>query len=141
MVFPGHDRGVDDRIVAPDADPLAEAVRDPANLFDCGFILDDGLLECPRIRIDGMLDDERETHPLDFGEVFDERTDVFGPEDNSVGLVRLQIHVLELTVIGIHNHTVSCLQAVHEPLAVEGRNVCSIAGRDDHETRMAVSEA
>ena len=79
---------MDDRVVAPDADPWTEEISGPTNLLDCLFLVYDGFLESARVGIDGVLENEGKPEAPDFGKVLQEGTDVLCPEHNAVHLLR-----------------------------------------------------
>ena len=64
---------------------------------------------------------------LYFGQVLEEWPDIFGPEHEPIDLLWREIDGVDLAPIGIDHFAITSVQAVHEPLAVEGWDVGFVA--------------
>jgi hypothetical protein len=75
-----------------------------------------------------LTDPERVASLPDFWQIFEEWADVPGPEYEAIYVLRFEIDSIDLPTVGVDHLAITGLQAVHEPFAVKGWDVCFVAG-------------
>ena len=121
-----------DRVVAPHHHAPAVGRRDRARILDREPGVDHVGVDRPRITEDGVLHDERLALRRDRGEGACERPRVAGPEHVAVDRVGAKVDPVGPLAIGIRDRDLAGRQRRQEPVAVKGRDIAAIAGRDDH---------
>src|SRR5215469_2180575 len=98
------------------------------HVLDGMCVIDDPVLQFAWIARDRMLDNEWVTSLPDFWKMPEEWTDVFGPEHEAVHVLRREVDGIKLSTVGIDRLAITGPQTVHEPFAIEGRDIGSVAG-------------
>src|SRR5260370_39979042 len=81
-----------------------------------------------RVAVDSVLDDKRLASLLHLWQILKEWADVLCPEYKAILLFRREINGIDLSSIWIDHLARPGPQAIHKPLAVEGRYICFVAG-------------
>jgi hypothetical protein len=79
---------LNDCVVSPNADARAVAFSDVTEILDGPVSVDDRLFEGSWIGVDCMLDDEGNLPLVNLGEMLQEWSDVLGPEDHAIYVIR-----------------------------------------------------
>ena len=123
----------EDRIVPPDGGLRPVRLGDGPDLPDRHSGADGRGLQGPRIAGDGLLDDEGAAELCHSIKPSQEGAEVSRPEDEAVDVFPRQTDAADLAVVvRIGDGAVPRLEPLLEPLAVEGGDVRSVAGGDDH---------
>ena len=127
-----------DRVVPPDGGPGPVGVGDGSDQLDRLGGAEGRGLELARIAGDGLLDDEGAAEIRYPRKPPHEGAEVSRPEDEAVDVLREEADAADLAaVVRIGDGAVSGLEPPLEPLAVEGGDVRSVTGGDDHLSHLA----
>lgn len=124
--------GEQDGVVAPDGGVGAEFGGDPVEVIGGAAPVGDGAFEFTGVAVDGVLDDEGLAVAAEVEEGVAERGEVFGPEDVAVDVFGQEGDAEGEAGDGVANEAVAGAAAAVKPVAVEGRDVGLVGGRDDH---------
>jgi hypothetical protein len=72
---------------------------------------------------DAVLDDKRETLPMDFAERREKGTGIPRPEDKAVHRFAIEGDAVEAKTLGVERAAVAGRHAFHEPGAIERRDI------------------
>ena len=128
----GGQRGEEDGVVAPDKGARAVGGGQAGGAVEDAVDGRCGAFQFARVAGDRVLDDKGKAARGEGGQVAEKGADVFCPEHEAVDVAGAEADARDLAAVGVPDEAEAGAQAVHQPVAVKGRDVGAVAGRDDH---------